>query len=146
LPSLEENVKRLCDGRTRVVRDESLRFLKKKVVTGPYGIIFADPPFRKNLRRQRAQGRSAAGDWRQRRQAGAHGLGTEDLGLPPDRGWLHLLIEGIEEGQLLSQGGLFILESDKDDRESLPSGWSAVKEKLYGGCRLQFLRKAERNG
>ncbi len=47
LAVLRRNVEGLCDGGTRIVRGDAVRFLKKGLVPHRFDIIFSDPPYRK---------------------------------------------------------------------------------------------------
>jgi 16S rRNA (guanine966-N2)-methyltransferase len=115
LPTLKENVETLCGGKGRVVVGDAFRLLRKRLVAGPFGVIFADPPYR---------GRGPGAD-----------AGRRDGVLPG-------LLDLIAAGDILAPGGLFVIEQEGDAPPASDDRWDMVEDRAYGDTRLRMFRRS----
>ena len=61
-------------------------------------------------------------------------------------GWLGRLLLALEEGGMLTSGGLLIFEQSASENVPEQSGWSLLRDRKYGDTRLLFFRRAARRG
>lgn len=149
---LEQNVRELCDARTRILRWNVEPLLKKGLEEPPFDIIFADPPYRQEFQKPRRdrepvrperQGRreneAEVEEWDEetapRRRLERSGAG------PPKEGWTRRLTRLLDSSPMLAAGGLLILELSAREAVARESGWLAMSEKVYGDTRLRILCK-----
>ena len=115
---LTDNVKQLCDNRTRILKGDALRQLKRGAGgEAPFDIIFADPPYRETT----DYGRQAA----------------------DDKGLIEELLDAVAEGGVLKEGGVFIMEMGKKSKVTEAEGWRLSDERKYGRTKLCFFRRNE---
>ncbi len=106
---LTENVRTLCGGAGRLVRGELPQALKAGLPGAPFDLVFADPPYARDVRAAEAVAR-----W--------------------DR-----LLERIETQGILKPGGWLAMEQRDGEAAVVRAGWILARDRRYGGTRLRIL-------
>ncbi len=108
---LRRNVDELAPGlpeprpELRCVRQDAAIFLKKSLVSPPFDIIFADPPY-------------------ERKPAHAS--------VDPSGGVAEVILRTVRESGILAARGLLVLEEGARGSPSGEPGWELVRERHYG--------------
>lgn len=127
LPVLRANVEKFCPkGCGKVIGGDVFRVLHRGCEGAPFGIIFADPPYR--------DVRGGGG-----RKAAARDAGEDTDRSAPD--FIPRLLEALEAGLWLDEGAQVILEAGEGAGLQLPEGWALADERRYGGARLVFISR-----
>jgi 16S rRNA (guanine966-N2)-methyltransferase len=60
------------------------------------------------------------------------------------KGWLGQLLLALKEGDMLTAGGLLVIEQGASENVSEQSGWDLLRDRKYGDTRLLMFRRAAR--
>lgn len=57
--------------------------------------------------------------------------------------WLEAILLALEEGGILSPGGVLVFEQGASEKVPVRPGWNVLRDRTYGGTRLLMLRRSD---